>query len=242
VESALIICLGWLLSVCLHEFGHAVVAYAGGDSSVKDKGYLTFNIFKYTDPQVTLVLPIIILILGGIALPGAAVYIDNRRLRNRAWRSAVSLAGPLASALSGVLFAAPFWLPAAPALPLNVAAALAFLVLLQIVAVLLNCLPVPGFDGYGIIEPWLPDAVNMRFRELGRYSFWLLLAAIWWIPGANDLLWLTAYSIAAQLAVPPELVAAGSRAFRVNTPLLVGALLLLLVVVHLRNRRTQPAG
>ena len=30
-------------SVCLHEFGHALVAYWGGDRSVKDKGYLPLN-------------------------------------------------------------------------------------------------------------------------------------------------------------------------------------------------------
>ncbi len=28
----------WIFSVCLHEFGHAIVAYYGGDTSVREKG------------------------------------------------------------------------------------------------------------------------------------------------------------------------------------------------------------
>ena len=39
----IIIFFGWLFSLCLHEFSHALVAYHGGDTTVKEKGYLTFN-------------------------------------------------------------------------------------------------------------------------------------------------------------------------------------------------------
>ena len=39
----IIIFFGWIFSLCLHEFSHALVAYYGGDTTVKDKGYLTFN-------------------------------------------------------------------------------------------------------------------------------------------------------------------------------------------------------
>ncbi len=90
---AVFVCLGWVLSLCLHEFGHAITAYWGGDTSVKDKGYLTLNPFKYTDPGLSLFMPLLFLLLGGFALPGGAVYIDNSKLRNRWWNSAVSAAG-----------------------------------------------------------------------------------------------------------------------------------------------------
>ena len=43
VATAVVIILGWIFSVCLHEFGHAAVAYWGGDRTVKEKGYLTLN-------------------------------------------------------------------------------------------------------------------------------------------------------------------------------------------------------
>src|SRR4029077_13634417 len=39
---------GWVASLCIHEFGHAVVAYLGGDRAVKSYGYLTLNPLRYT--------------------------------------------------------------------------------------------------------------------------------------------------------------------------------------------------
>ena len=86
-------------SVCLHEFGHAIVAYWGGDHSVKDKGYLTLNPLRYTNVSTTLVLPLIFLLMGGIPLPGAAVYINHSELRSKAWKSADSAEGPFATIL-----------------------------------------------------------------------------------------------------------------------------------------------
>ncbi|HBB30301.1 MAG TPA: peptidase M50, partial [Cyanobacteria bacterium UBA9273] len=108
--AGLFVFLGWIASLCLHEFGHAVVAYWGGDTSVKEKGYLTLNPLKYTDPGLSLLFPTIFLLMGGIALPGGAVYIDRSRLRSRWWDSAVSAAGPLANAAVTLVLATPFWL------------------------------------------------------------------------------------------------------------------------------------
>ena len=66
----LFVIAGWVLSLALHEFGHAVVAYIGGDRSVVAKGYLTLDVRKYVDVGTSLLFPIFILIIGGIGLPG----------------------------------------------------------------------------------------------------------------------------------------------------------------------------
>lgn len=237
VEVAAIVCFGWILSVCFHEFGHAIVAYWGGDRSVKDKGYLTFNIFKYTDPGMTLFFPVFILILGGIALPGAAVYIDNSRLRSRLWQSAVSAAGPVASALVGVLIAMPFlfhFFP--PAVPDIVWPALAYLVLLQVYAFILNGLPIPPFDGYGVIEPWLPAQVQERVANFGRYAIWVVFLVLWTVPPVNNALWTVAYSIAKFLGVPTRLSAVGYGLFRENAGWLVVALIAFLFLMRKKGK------
>jgi hypothetical protein len=49
LQVSIFVCAGWILSVCLHKFGYAIVAYWGSDTSVKDKGYLTLNLLKYTN-------------------------------------------------------------------------------------------------------------------------------------------------------------------------------------------------
>src|SRR5881394_1341331 len=95
----LIVTILWIFSVCLHEFGHAIVAYHGGDTSVREKGYLTFNPLKYTHPVYSLLMPVLFMMLGGIGLPGGAVYIERDRLRSREWETAVSLAGPAMNVL-----------------------------------------------------------------------------------------------------------------------------------------------
>ena len=92
----LLVLAGWAVSLCLHEFGHAYTAYRGGDRSVRAKGYLTLDIRRYADLGLSLVLPVFFLLLGGIPLPGGAVWIDHGAIRSRAVRSLVSLAGPAA--------------------------------------------------------------------------------------------------------------------------------------------------
>src|SRR3990170_3823694 len=99
----LIVLAGWIFSLCLHEFAHALVAYRGGDYTVREKGYLTFNPIKYTHPVYSLLLPMLFLLMGGIGLPGGAVYIEKWRLRSKAWETAVSLAGPAANGLLALI-------------------------------------------------------------------------------------------------------------------------------------------
>jgi Zn-dependent protease len=155
---------GWGVSLCLHEFGHAFIAYKGGDREVYFKGYLTLDPRRYTDPVFSLVLPLIILAIGGIPLPGGAVWINHHALRNKRTESMVSLAGPLSNLVLGMLlilavrtFEPTPWL----------AAGLSYLALLQIFAFVLNILPIPGLDGWGAIEPWLsPEA--QRFGAKAR--------------------------------------------------------------------------
>jgi WG containing repeat len=77
---SVIACLLWIIAISCHEFGHAIVAYWGGDHSVKDKGYLSFNPLRYVDSLHSIVLPAVFLLLGGYPLPGAAVYIDFGRI------------------------------------------------------------------------------------------------------------------------------------------------------------------
>ena len=90
----ILVVVGWIFSLCLHEWAHARMAYEGGDTSVVEKGYLSFNPLKYMDPIFSIVLPLAFLVMGGIGLPGGAVYIDQSRLKSKQWSTWVSLAGP----------------------------------------------------------------------------------------------------------------------------------------------------
>ncbi|CCH34846.1 Peptidase, M50 family [Saccharothrix espanaensis DSM 44229] len=150
--TVLLVLGGWAVSLCLHEFGHAIVAYRGGDHAVKAKGYLTLDIRRYTDPIMSIVLPLVLLAFGGIPLPGGAVWINHHALRNKRVESLVSLAGPLSNLVLGALLSLSVLLFDPPA---GLAEALSYLALLQVFAFVLNILPIPGLDGWGVIEPFM---------------------------------------------------------------------------------------
>ncbi|MEQ9235725.1 tetratricopeptide repeat protein [Coleofasciculus sp. E2-BRE-01] len=236
---------GWMVSLCLHEFGHAVVAYFGGDTSVKDKGYLTLNPLNYTDPGLSLLMPMIFLVMGGIALPGGAVYIDHSKLRDRRWDSAVSAAGPFANAVVTVVLAIPFWLDWVTVSPDDwLGQSLAFLIFLQIFAVVINLLPIPPLDGYGILRPWLPQSLQQQFNKLGRYSFWFIFGVLWFVPAASRELFLFIYQIALLLKIPPEAIQLGSVLFTqpaTKLALIVGFLGFLWLMKQ-KGNQTQKAS
>lgn len=174
---------GWVVSLCLHEFGHALVAYLGGDRSVAAAGYLTLNPLRYANLTMSVVLPVVFLLLGGIALPGGAVYINHSALRTRAWSSAVSLAGPAATALCGLAIAMVFRFGASAMTPANVYfwAALALLGFFMALAVVLNLLPVPGLDGFGVIRPWLPYSTQYALMRYGMIAVYGVFLVLWFV-------------------------------------------------------------
>ncbi|MFJ2820447.1 site-2 protease family protein [Streptomyces toxytricini] len=174
----------WLVSLCLHEYAHARTALHGGDLTVGAKGYLTLNPLKYTHVLLSVVLPLIFVIMGGIGLPGGAVFIERDRIRGRWKHSLISAAGPLTNVAFAVVCTAPFWLGALDGVPQPFRFALAFLALLQVSASILNFLPVPGLDGYGVIEPWLSYRVRRELAPLAPVGL-IAVFALLWIPAVN---------------------------------------------------------
>lgn len=169
---------GWITSVALHEFGHAIVAYLGGDKDVALRGYLTLNPLTYTHPLLSIVFPIIFLLIGGLPLMGGAVLINTAAIRSAFMRTLTSAGGPIASFLCAIGFSLPFffmqdlhyffdhyefW------------SGLALLAFLQYFALALNLLPIPGLDGFHIMEPFLPSEVVSIANRFRSFTFILLL-------------------------------------------------------------------
>ena len=139
----------------------------GRGHSVEAAGYLTLNPFKYAHPLLSIVLPLVFIAQGGIGLPGrrglsASEHVPHPlaaqpRLSRRAAVNVVFAVVVLqvAADQTGRPHAR-FW------------AALSFLGFLQVSAALLNLLPVPGLDGYAIIEPYLSPETRAHSRRSSR--------------------------------------------------------------------------
>ncbi|CAN3126763.1 site-2 protease family protein [Mycobacterium sp. smrl_JER01] len=202
---------GWLVTLCLHEFGHAYSAYRFGDRDVALRGYLTLNPLKYSHPLLSLGLPVLFIALGGIGLPGGAVYLQTAAMTSRQ-KTLVSLAGPAVNLFFAILLLSlarllydpdhsVFW------------AGVAFLGFLQVTALLLNLLPIPGLDGYGALEPHLSPQTQRALAPARQWGFFLLLLLLI-APPLNQWFFGAVYWLFELSGVPPTLSALGGQLTR----------------------------
>lgn len=203
----------WIISLCLHEYAHARTALHSGDITIGAKGYLTLNPLKYTHALLSIVLPVIFVIMGGIGLPGGAVFIERDRIRGRWRHSLISAAGPLTNVLFAIACTAPFWLDALAGVPLEFRFALAFLALLQVSAAILNFLPVPGLDGYGVIEPWLSHGIKRQIEPFAPFGL-LFVFALLWVPQVNSVFFDLVDAVLRGLQVDPGEASFGWSLYR----------------------------
>jgi Zn-dependent protease len=211
------IMVGWILSVMAHEFSHAATAWLAGDRTVAEKGYLSFDPRRYGDLGVSLVLPLIALLLGGVGFPGGAVYLRNDLMRGPLWRAAAALAGPAATlvVLLALAFGLSFWRRwgVEGEGPVALFEALTVLAFLQAMGLILNLLPVPGLDGFGAIRPFLPAGLAPHIRRAEGLVMVGLLLLIFWVPGASAMLFRAAAGLGAALGLDLDALGAGWSAF-----------------------------
>ncbi|WP_433889019.1 site-2 protease family protein [Streptomyces sp. CA-111067] len=203
----------WVVTLCLHEYAHARVAHHSGDITIGEKGYLTLNPLKYTHALLSIVLPVVFVIMGGIGLPGGAVFIERGRIRGRWRHSLISAAGPLVNVACAILLMLPFMLGVADKWPYDFQYALAFLAMLQITASILNLLPVPGLDGYGIVEPWLSYETRRQVEPFAQFGL-LAVFGVLWIPSVNVKFFDFIDTVTEWFQVPNGYVDAGYTLFR----------------------------
>lgn len=218
----LLVLAGWVISLCLHEFAHAVTAYRFGDHDAELRGYLTLNPLRYTHPGLSLGLPLLIILLGGIGFPGGAVYLNEGGFTRRQ-RTIVSLAGPVMNiVLAVVLLAAirifgpfidsPIGFLVTDPTTINLWDGLAMLAFLQITAAVLNLIPMPGFDGYGAIAPYLSAQTRQSAAKIAPYGF-LIVFALLFIPFLNQWFFDVIFWLFELSGVPSQLAGWGWNTF-----------------------------
>lgn len=168
---------GWVVGLCFHEYAHAVSAARFGDYTIRERGYLTLDPVTYINGPMSFVLPVIILAIGGIALPGAAVMIRPDLIRKRWQQSLISLAGPVVTLVFALVtygVAQAIYAGDAESILGDAVMLLAFF---NLMAFVLNMLPIPGFDGFGVIVPLLPNGLRQQAEALERIP-WLSIGLL----------------------------------------------------------------
>lgn len=172
----LILLAAIVLSLSLHEFGHAGAATLLGDETPRRLGRLTLNPAAHIDPIGLLM---VVLIGFGYARP---VPINPRNMRRPWGGAAVAAAGPLMNlllAIAAVNLLA--WADQSDTFALSEAAVftLTLLAKINLLLMLFNLIPLGPLDGHFILSWWLPARLGALYDRLNlRYGTWLFLGLI----------------------------------------------------------------
>jgi Zn-dependent protease len=176
-----------VLSIAVHEFGHAYVADKLGDALPRSQGRVTLNPLAHADPIGTLAFPVLGLVFtGGIGFGwGRPVEVSpasfTRKLRMRTAHMLVAAAGPAMNLLFGCLISVVHLglLRGGvidPAAEINLA--LLSAVQLNFVLLFFNLIPAPPLDGGTVVEGLLPDRYVPAYQRFAVYGPFVLMAVI----------------------------------------------------------------
>jgi Zn-dependent protease len=172
------------LSIVIHEYAHAYVAYSLGDPTAKYAGRLTLNPIPHIDFFGTILLPMLLILSSSPFLFGWAkpVPINPYNFKDQKYGQAkVAIAGPAANLFLALIFGLLIRFTIAnealyflmPLIPLFGA-----IVIINILLALFNLLPFPPLDGSHILFTFLPDSAQNIKVFLQKYGFFLLLGFI----------------------------------------------------------------
>lgn len=153
-----------IVSITLHEFMHAQVAYYLGDDLAHARGRRSFNPLAHIDIFTTVLLPIG-LAMAGLPVFGAAkpVPINSSRLRYGDWGMAlVAVCGPLTNLLLAVIASGFIKLN----LPHNLLDFLSIFMQVNLGFFVFNMIPWPPLDGSRILYAVAPDFIKKIMAQI----------------------------------------------------------------------------
>lgn len=174
-----------LFAITVHEVAHGWVAKQLGDPTAKMLGRLTLNPVKHIDPVGTILVPGILLLMGGFIFGWAKpvpVTWENLKKPKRDM-ALVAIAGPAANLLMALIWALVAkiglllvsdmsWLGTPLALMGVVG------VTFNLILMVLNLLPILPLDGGRIVESVLPGPLSWKFSRLEPFGFIILLVLL----------------------------------------------------------------
>ena len=185
IQKVVVWSLPVLFAITVHEVAHGWVAKRLGDPTAMMMGRLTLNPLKHIDPVGTVVVPIILLMLGGFIFGWAKpVPVTWANLRNpKRDMAIVALAGPVSNLLMALIWAlvakigmliiatAPFI--GQPLIYMGGAG-----IFINIALMVLNLLPLPPLDGGRVVSGLLPGPLSYKYDKIEPYGFFILLGLL----------------------------------------------------------------
>lgn len=170
-----------LFAIVLHEVAHGFIASLLGDNTAKSLGRLSLNPIKHIDMLGTIIVPSVLLFLGGVVFGWAKPVPVNFSALHKPKRdmALVAVAGPMANLLMAI-----FWLFVLKIEFNEWLIAVAYAgIIINISLMVLNLLPILPLDGGRILVALLPNNLAYQFAQTERYGFFILvgLIALGWL-------------------------------------------------------------
>ena len=179
-----------LLAITLHEAAHGWIADKLGDPTARKLGRITLNPIKHIDPQGTIFIPLMMIVLSKMLLGTLLVFgwakpvpVDPRHFKQPLLDMAlVALAGPASNFVMASLWALFISLSAALISDRSMLEHLVFMgeigIFINVLLMVLNLLPLPPLDGGRIVAGVLPKQMAIAYLRIEPYGFFILMALL----------------------------------------------------------------
>jgi Zn-dependent protease len=184
--QAILFLIALILSVSVHEFGHAWAATKLGDPLPRAQGRLTLNPIRHIDPIGTLLFPLI-MILSSVPLLGWGRPVQTnprsytRKMSQATGHMLVAIAGPGMNLMLALLVSVLVVLGAKAGIvtPETAGMLVGQLVALNLSLLFFNLLPIPPLDGGAVLAWMLPRSMQGAVEFLSRWGFIILLGLMY---------------------------------------------------------------
>ena len=92
--------------------------------------------------------------------------------------------------------------------------ALALLGFFMALAVVLNLLPIPGLDGFGIIRPWLPYSIQVAALRFSMLAIYGVFALLWFVAPVRSAFFGAVLQLTALAGIDQSLIFVGQLNMR----------------------------
>ena len=160
----------FLVSLTIHEYAHAWMAYRYGDDTARRMGRLTLNPLAHISLFGTIILPPLIGFGWAKPIPVNFSILTKKQIFR------VAAAGPLANILLALILTGAFHLFSLDAIPL-LGDFVLLAILFNIILAVFNLIPVPPLDGSRLVYAQLKSgqAVN-AYNKFARFGILILIA------------------------------------------------------------------
>lgn len=174
-----------LFAITVHETAHGWMALRLGDPTAKMLGRLSLNPIRHIDPVGTILVPGLLLMLGGFlfgwAKPVPITWENLKRPRQDvAW---VAAAGPLANLAMALFWAVMIRLglligDGSEGIALYLIYTGMAGIFINTILLILNLLPIPPLDGSRVMEAMLPGPLAWKYSRLEPYGLLILVVLL----------------------------------------------------------------